>query len=111
MTLSFMMVFVGFMMTALSMKRHSAQILSDRYVISSTQKLLLHLSSFICLLTAAILCIDSLGVGLGLVYWISFLTFAAFFQLLLLTYRPHWVLPFGLMSSLAGFILGAVWNG
>ncbi|MEW5009445.1 MAG: DUF3325 domain-containing protein [Cycloclasticus sp.] len=111
MGLTFMMVFVGFMMISLSMNRHSALILTGRYVISLTQKLALHLLGFICLLTAAVLCIDSLGVGLGLVYWVSFLTFAALFQLLLLSYRPHWVLPLGLMSALAGFVLGVIWSG
>ena len=100
MLLSFTLVFTGFVLLSLAMKRHFKQLMPAYRTPLQSQITTLRILGFTCLISAAAMVVHSQGMGLGLVYWTGLLTFAALLQSLFLAYRPQWLMRL----LLTGFI-------
>lgn len=106
--ISFSIVFMGFLLISLSMKRHYVQVFSKDAMLSNRQNRLLRFTGYAGLGIAGWLCIHDLGIGLGLVYWTGLLTVAAMIQALLLAYRRQWIMPSGLIAILIAMTIGTL---
>jgi len=104
--ISFSIIFMGFLLISLSMKRHYAQIFSKHEVLPRRQNILLRIIGYAGIGIAGWLCIHDLGLGLGIVYWTGLLTVSAMIQALLFAYRRQWIMPSGLIALLIAITLG-----
>ena len=98
MIISFLFIFTGFIALSLSMKRHFKQCSPQRRMPSLKLLFVFRLAGYISLIISMSLCMIAQDLGLGLVLWFGLLTIAALLQLLLLTYKPQWVIPIGFIN-------------
>jgi hypothetical protein len=102
--ISFGLCCAGFILLSLSMKRHFMQAWprSNNF---SQWSLRNRSAGYLCIAASGLVCIQVLGLWIGLVLWISEWALAAFLQALLLTYSPQRSLMFG-GASVALILLG-----
>jgi hypothetical protein len=104
--LSFTLTFTGLIALSLSMKRHFLQS-QPRHIKPPSQLLFLfRIMGCLLLVFSVSLSMAQQGLAFGLVFWTGLVTLAALLQALLLTYRPSWVVPFGLISLVLGTASG-----
>lgn len=104
--LAFTLTFIGFLALSLSMKRHFLQYRPQHINTSLPPIFLFRIIGYLLLIFAATLCMVDQGVAVGLVFWVGLITLAALLQSLLLTYRPQWIMPIGLLTSIASAVVG-----
>lgn len=83
---AYIAVFAGFVAISLSMKRYRAE------VVTAGQKTGLRCLGFLCLALGGFICVQNLGLGVGLTVWFGMMTFTAFLYAMLLSFYPGWIL-------------------
>ncbi len=103
--LGFALAHAGFVALCLSLERHHEQVLGQRRVPPARRR---WLSGGGWLLLAASLAppVRAEGWGLGLVTWLGLLTAAALPVVLLLSFRPRWVLAAPVLVALGAVAWG-----
>jgi predicted anti-sigma-YlaC factor YlaD len=99
--LSFTVIFWGFIALSSSLRRHWVELLpsSKKFNNHPSQKqvIVLRIAGYSSLLIGYFLCLENLGISIGLVYWTGLITTAAALQSMLLTYRPQWIIKVGVI--------------
>ena len=86
-------MFIGLIAFSLSMKRHFKQCYPQRKIPSLKVLSLFRMSGYLSLFVSIYLCVIAQGVGLGLVVWFGAITIAGLLQVMLLAYKPQWMIP------------------
>lgn len=102
---------IGFIALSLSMKRHLLQTQSLRLQAqhknnAKQQMWFFRVVGSFCLLLSASFCIANHNIAVGLVFWLGLMTLTALLQSLLLSYRPSWVIPIGLVALTLSALTG-----
>lgn len=99
--LGFACAHAGFVLLCLSMERHHEQVLGRRRIAPLRRRLLAG-AGWLLLLLSPLPLVRADGWGLGVVSWTGLLTAAALPVVLLLTFRPRWVMPAAAAAMLGG---------
>ena len=91
----FVFMFVWLIAFSLSMKRHFKQCYPQRRMPSLRLLFICRMTGYLSLFISMYLCIITQGFGLGLVIWFGAVTLISLLQVMLLTYRPQWIISIG----------------
>jgi hypothetical protein len=101
--LGFATAHAGFVCLCLAMQRHHEQALGHRRIPPPLRRRLAG-GGWLLLAASLALLVHAAGWGLGLVIWTGLLTAAALPVVVLLTYRPRWVMPVAALAVLGGAV-------
>jgi len=101
--IGFAFAHAGFVALCLAMQRHHEQVLGHRRIPPGRQGMLAGGGWLLLAASLAPPVLDS-GWGLGLVVWTGLLTAAALPVVLMLTYRPRWVMATATLAVLGGAV-------
>ncbi len=104
MLLIFFIIFSGFIALNIAMKRHYKQLIAKQTTHFKRYQMLSKVFAYTALIISCYLSVLHSGMANGLLYWLAFLTMAAFLNSFLLTYRPQWLM----FSAGCGLLLGVV---
>ncbi|MBL4827048.1 MAG: DUF3325 domain-containing protein [Spongiibacteraceae bacterium] len=99
---NFTLVLIGFIALSQTMRRHFLQVHSPQQGLSWRQILVFRILGVSCLLLAAVFCLFSQGVAVGLVCWVGLVMLGALLHSLQLTYWPRGVMTVGLIALMLG---------
>lgn len=105
-TLSLALCISGFGSLCLGMPRHYQQIC--RTSCGQQRQRLLRLLGWMLLAVAVAPAIASMGTSVGLAFWASALSLGALGQLLMLSYRPGWIIPVTLAAPVLALVAGRI---
>ncbi len=92
--IAFGLICLACLLLSLSLRRHYVQVFADTSAYER-RRWLLRVSGYACLLLALWPSVRLSGLWIGLVLWVAMLALGAFFQAMLLTYRPRSSTLFG----------------
>ncbi len=91
MILTFLLLFIGLALLALSQPRHYRNVRSMYVALPLAVRQVVRTLGFGVVAFAGAWCVQTQGVALGLVVWLGQLTLAAWLLALLLSHRPRWL--------------------
>lgn len=104
----FLSAYGGFMLLAGSMDRHHRQLRPGSAFPAWHMRVMIRTAGWFLLAVSSSLAIHVWGVGNGIAAWFGVATLTAGLLILMLSYRPQWIMLVVLCSLLAGVLLYAV---